>query len=353
MKIALIQDWLTSFAGGEQTLLALHEMYPEAPIYTSMYRPENLPQFANATVITSYLQRLPGPLRRQQIALPLMPAAFESINLKEYDTVISVGGGLSKGVITYPGQRHISYCHTPIRYIWNLGGDDRTQNGWLRQAAAHYLRLWDVDSASRVDRFIANSQTVADRIAKIYRMPATVVYPPIHTDRFQILQEPTRDYFLSVNRLVGYKRVDVIIEACKKAKVTLKVTGGGPDEGRLRKLAGHDPHIEFLGRVPDKALQGLYGNARAFIQASEEDFGIVPVEAMAAGRPVIAYDKGGVRESVVAGKTGVFFGEQTVESLTAVLTDFSDDWDSGAIRKRALEFDVEVFKEKMREVIEN
>lgn len=353
MKLAFVQDWLTGFAGGEQVLLALHEMYPDAPIYTSLYVPEKVPQFSKATVIPSYLQKFPTLATHHQLAIPLMPAAFESFDLKEFDVIVSVGGGLSKGVITHPGQRHISYCHTPIRYVWRLGGDSRSGGSWLREKVSHSLRMWDVVSAERVDQFLANSKTVAARIDKIYRQPSQVVYPPIDVDKYQLSSEEIGDYFLTVSRLIDYKRLDIIINACKKTKQPLKIVGSGPDKEALMKLAEGAPWIQFTGRVSDQELRMLYAKARAFIFAAEEDFGIVPVEAMACGRPVIAYGKGGVTESVEEGATGAFFSEQTSDSLAELLEKFDHtSYNSVYVRKHAERFNVERFKKEMRAIIE-
>lgn len=355
MKIAFVQDWLTGFAGGEQVLLALHQLYPEAPIYTSFYNPAKAPQFAGADVRTTYLQDVPGLLGRDKLAIPLMPAAFEALDLKGYDTVVSVGGGLSKGVITHPGQRHISYCHTPIRYIWRLGGDNRNERKWdsrLRDWAMHRMRLWDVVSAERVDEFIANSTTVQQRIAKIYRRDSVVVSPPVSVDQFP-LSKTNDGYFLTVGRLVSYKCVDVIVEACKRTKTPLKVVGSGPEEQRYRQLAAGAPWVELLGRVSDEERNHLYANARGFIFAAEEDAGIVPVEAMACGKPVIAYGRGGVTDVVVDGTHGLFFPEQTPESLAEALGRFSDkQFDAEVIRKHAEQFSVEKFQQNMRKIIE-
>jgi glycosyltransferase involved in cell wall biosynthesis len=355
MKIALVQDWLTGFAGGEQVLLAFHEMYPEAPIYTSLHNPDKTKQFAEAHVIPSYLQRIPGLVGRDKLAIPLMPAAFESFDLKGFDVVLSVGGGLSKGVITHPGQRHISYCHTPIRYIWRLGGDNRNKGKWdgtLREWAMHKMRLWDVISAERPDEFIANSTTVQERISKIYRRDSVVVSPPVNIDHFS-LSEESDDFFLTVGRMVDYKRTDLIIKACKDGRKKLKVVGGGPEEANLRKLAQGAPWIEFMGRVSDEERNHLYSRARAFLFAAEEDAGIVPVEAMACGKPVIAFGKGGVTDVVVDGTHGLFFKEQSVASLLEKLEAFeSMSFDAKVIRKRAEAFSSAIFKEKMKKIIE-
>lgn len=353
MKIAFVQDWLNGFAGGEQVLLALHELYPDAPIYTSVYNKEKTPQFNKAKVIPSYLQKFSYLRSHHQIAIPLMPLAFESFDLKEYDVIVSIGGGLAKGVITQPGQKHITYCNTPMRYLWHIGGDTRS-DGFIRSRVSHTLRIWDVVSASRVDQFVANSQTVADRIAKFYRMSAKVIFPPVTTDRFLPSNTDPGDYFLSVGRLISYKRVDLAVKAAKVAKLPLKVVGTGPEEAALKELAKDAPWIEFLGRVSDEDLQKLYAETKGFIFGAEEDFGIVPVEAMSAGRPIIAFGKGGATETVVQGKTGLFFSEQTTESLVETLLDFKNyTWNSAKIRAHAKEFDKKVFQEKMKELIES
>lgn len=356
MKIALVQDWLNGFAGGEQVLLAVHELFPEAPIFTSVYNSEKTGQFKQAKVIPSYLQKIPGLKSHHQIAIPLMPAAFESFDLKGFDVVFSIGGGLSKGVITHPGQVHISYNNTPLRYIWRLSQDNRNAgrwDSWLRESAAHRLRMWDVISAERVDYFLANSKTSAGRVKKIYRRESEVLYPPVDTGRFQVGTEKAGNYFLSVGRLIAYKRVDLVIQACILTKQPLKIVGRGPEEKALRKLAEGSAWIEFLGHVSNQELSKLYAEARAFVFGGEEDFGIVAVEAMACGRPVIAYGKGGITESVIEGKTGTFFEDATAESMAALLEKFNpDEYDSGIIRTRAEQFDVKVFKEGVKTVIQ-
>jgi glycosyltransferase involved in cell wall biosynthesis len=355
MKLAFVQDWLTGFAGGEQVLLALHQLYPEAPIYTSLYNPEKAPQFAQATVIPSYLQRVPGLLKRDKLAIPLMPAAFESFDLKGFDTIVSVGAGFSKGVITHPGQRHIAYLHTPIRYAWRLGGDTRNAglwDSWLRERAMHRLRMWDVISAVRPDEFIGNSTTVVRRIEKIYRREAIAVAPPVNVSAFTV-QDQHDGYYLTVGRLVGYKRTDLIIDACLKSKRKLMVVGTGPELERYRARAAAAPWIQFPGRVSDSALRELYARARAFIFAAEEDAGIVPVEAMACGKPVIAYGVGGVTDVVRDGVDGVLYAEQSDVSLLEALEKFEGStFSAPAIRSQAEHFSTELFSKKMRAIIE-
>ena len=354
-RIAIIQDQLTSSGGGEQVVLALTELFPDAPVYTSLYRSEAVPQFAKTKVIPSYLQRIPTAVRRHQLFIPLMPVAFESFDLKGFDLVISVGNGFSKGVITQPGQPHIAYIHSPARWLWNLGNDTRNKgrlDSGLRAMAEHRLRVWDVVSSERVDRFVTNSEFDAARIAKIYRRDAEVVHPPVNVDAFKPGEGKRQDYLLSVSRLVPYKRIDLVIEACKRLKRPLKIVGTGPEEGMLRDLAKGAPWIDFLGFVPDAQLETLYQEAAAFVFAAEEDFGIVPVEAMSAGCPVIAYGVGGVTESVVAGKTGEFFNEQTVDSLAEAITSFDPSaYDPKTIRAQAEKFSAARFKERMAAIV--
>lgn len=351
-NIAIVHDWINGFAGAEQVLLALHEIYPNAPIYTSVWNSRKTPQFKDCQIIPSYLQRIPLLSQKHQLLIPLMPQAFESFDFKGYEVVVSITAGMSKGIITQPDQKHICYCNTPIRYIWNLGGDSRTK-GWLRSRIAHNLRIWDVASSERVDEFIGNSHNVAARIDKIYRRSAKIVYPPVNTERFIGAKRQPENYFLSVGRLVGYKRVDLLVAACVKTKQPLKVVGNGPELKKLKHLANSSPWIEFLGRVPDEQLINLYAKAKAFVFTAEEDFGIVPVEAMSAGCPVIAFDKGGATETVKRKVSGEFFEKQTADSLAACLTSFNpDQYDPSIIRQHSLNFAKEVFQEKMRQIIE-
>jgi len=354
-KIALVFDWLTSNGGAEQQLLALHELYPEAPIYTALYHAPAVPRFAKATVIPSYLQKLPGASTRHQVMVPLMPQAFESFDLKGYDLVFSIGQGLSKGIITQPGQPHVAYINTPPRYLWHLGEDNRNKgrlDSGLRAWAEHRLRIWDVVSAERPDSFYGNSQNVVNRIEKIYRRPAEILFPPVDTNRFSLGTAKRGDFFLSVGRLIQYKRIDLIIEACIKTRQPLKIVGKGPEEVRLRKLAQDAPWVEFLGFQSEEDLEKLYQTAKAFVFAAEEDFGIVPVEAMSAGCPVIAYGKGGVQETVVDGKTGTLFQEQTITCLAETLASFKpENYAPETLRTQAEKFSTKLFKEHVSTII--
>lgn len=355
-RIAIVHDWLTTPGGAEQVLQYVHALYPTAPIFVGFSWAESERGIPHANFRHSYLQSLPLFLRRQQLIIPLLPAAFESLDLKEYDTVISLGTGYSKGVITFPGQRHLSYCHTPARYLWHLGGDTRNRQHFdfgFRARAEHQLRLWDVASASRVDAFLANSKTTQSRISKIYRRDSDVVYPPVNTERYRPVSKPNQEYFLSVGRLVTYKRVDLAIEACLKTGQKLIIAGVGPEERSLKRLANGSSFITFIGRPHDQGLGTLYSNAKALLFAGEEDFGIVPVEAQSAGCPVLAFGKGGALESVINGETGKLFSQQTVESMAESLAAFKpNEYSPSACRQNAQRFSVNTFQEQMRKQVE-
>jgi glycosyltransferase involved in cell wall biosynthesis len=353
-KVALVQDWLTGIAGGEQVLLAMREILPEAPIYTSLYNRQKTPEFNDATVIPSALQKIPGLKSHHQIGIPLMPVAFEAFDLKEYDLIISLGA-FAKGVISHPHQTHINYNHTPIRYAWRFGGDTRA-NGWLKDRIAHHLRIWDVVSSQRVDTFLSNSQNIAERIEKVYRRPATVVYPPVNIDRYRHVTRHVKDYYVTIGRLVFYKKIDLVVEAFIKNRLPLKVVGVGPDLKMLQKKAKNAPWIEFPGRVPDAELKVLLAGAKAFIFAAEEDFGIAPVEAMSAGCPVIAFGRGGALEYVKPKRNGFLFEEQTTESLSAVIEAVDPilpQMNSEEIKSSVTQFGKDVFLTRMREIIQS
>jgi glycosyltransferase involved in cell wall biosynthesis len=352
MKVALIHDWLSVLGGSEQVLLSLHEIFKDAPIFTSVFNKSEFPQLKNVKIITSWFNKLPMASKRPQYYLPFLPAAFENFDLAEFDLVISSCHAVCKGVITKPETLHISYCHTPIRYIWTPWLDPRLSGGFIKNIIAHNLRIWDFQAAQRVDKFIANSKTVAERIKKYYKRDADVIYPPVRTSFFKPLDSFNKlgNFYLLVGRLVCYKKPDIAIEAFNKLGLPLKIIGTGPELHRLSKLA--NKNVEFLGKLNDEELKKYYASALAFIFPAEEDFGIVSVEAMASGRPVIAYKKGGAKEIVLEGETGEFFEEQTAESLIKVLRNFDPaKYDIKKIRKRAEEFDESVFKNKFLEYI--
>lgn len=356
MKVALVHDHLIQNGGAERVLSALQAMWPEAPTYTLAYDKAHMaPEFGHRDIRTSFLQRLPGGLRHMRWFLPLMPTATESYDLSQYDVVISSSSAFAKGVITSPRSVHICYCHTPTRYLWE---DTLSYLGELRAPGfaklllpmfLSYLRTWDRMAAERVDKFIANSETVQRRIAKYYRSASTVITPPVDTDRFALSSNP-KNYYLVGGRLVDYKRYDIVVEAFTKLGVPLKVFGSGPAEKELRRLAG--PNVEFLGRVSDDERARLFADAIAFLHPHEEDFGITAIESMAAGRPVIAYRRGGATETVVDGVTGVFFDEQSWEELADTVLHFNvSAFNPEKIRAHAEQFSTANFRSSMREFV--
>lgn len=352
MKVALVHDWLSTLGGSEQVLSALCEIFPEAPIFTSVYNQENLPQFKDTEVITSPVNKLPFAKKRPQFYLPFLPRVFENFDLSHFDLVISNCHCVSKGVMVKPEALHICYCHTPIRYAWMPWIDPRLSGSFIKTQIAHNLRIWDFQAAQRVNQFVANSKNVAGRIKKYYRRDAQVIYPPVKTSMFEPVDSLNKlgDYYLFVGRLVSYKKPDLVIEAFNKLGLPLKIIGSGPDLNRLRKLA--KKNIEFLGNLSHEELKNYYSRTLGFIFPVEEDFGIVPVEAMASGRPVVAYKKGGATETVVEGVTGEFFEEQSVGSLLKVLKRFDPtQYDPNKIRSRAREFDEAVFKKKFLDYV--
>jgi glycosyltransferase involved in cell wall biosynthesis len=344
--------------GGEKVVEALCEIFPHADIYTLVVNPAVISASLRQHHITpSFIQKIPGAVRHYQALLPLYPMALEQFDLSGYDLVISSESGPAKGVLTRPETCHICYCHTPMRYLWDMYHDYRRDCGRLKQLAmvplAHYLRQWDLASAARVDYFVANSNHVARRIAKHYRREATVVHPPVAVEDF-ICAEMTEDYYLMVGQLVSYKRPDLAVEAFTQSGRKLVVIGEGPELKRLKKNAG--PNVSFLGRQPFSVIREHYARCQAFIFPGEEDFGITPVEAQAAGRPVIAFRRGGALETVMENQTGLFFDEPTAASLNAAVDRFesnADDFDPARIREHSLSFSRKRFQREMETVIED
>lgn len=357
MKVAFVADWLTVNAGAEHALLELHRLWPEAPIYTTVARPELLGELGKATIITTKLQTLYRIVGRHQLLLPLMPRAIESIDLTGYDLIISSSHAIGKGVIPPSTAVHVCYCHTPMRYAWEMEReylkDFRVpQRLWKRiRRILAGLRRWDLSTAKRVDAFIANSTETAKRIRDTYGRDSTVVPPPI-LDKFFAAHVPDKERkgFLSVGRLVPYKKLDLLISAANALGAPLTIAGTGQEEARLKAMAG--PTVTFLGYVPEEDLPALYASAEAVLFAAHEDAGIVPLEAAAMGTPVIAYGKGGVRDTVVEGKTGMFFGEQKTEALVEAMKAFgAQQFDHAAIREHAKQYSAERFRERVREVV--
>ncbi len=355
MKVALVHDWLIGWGGAEQVLWALHECFPEAPVYTALFSGEQLPAgFQNLEIHTSFLQNLPGAIRHYQKLLPLMPLAFESFDLSDYDLVISSSHACAKGVLTGPDTYHLSYIHTPIRYAWDMyyAYMEDARPGKLKKAlmhgTLHYLRQWDTLNTRRIEGLLCNSHFVRRRIQKYYGRKATVLHPPVTLPAYT--QAPREDFYLSVGRLVSYKRVDLLIEAFRHNGRRLKIVGDGPERKHLIK--DFPPQIEYLGALPRAEIEALYQRARALVFPPLEDFGMVPIEAQGAGCPVIAFGRGGALDSVRPDTTGVFFEAQTPESLNAAIARFETlHFDEKAIRHHAEGFDVRTFKQKLMEHI--
>ncbi len=357
LKVALVCDWLTVFAGAERVVLELHELFPNAPIYTTLYNAENCPQFKNADVRESKLRFIPGARHFHRLLLPWMPKAFESMDLDEYDLVISSCHSTSKGILTSPNTLHICYCHSPIRYVWDQSHAYQAQFKsfspfrFLFTPLLNKLRLWDRLAAERVDDYIANSSYVGERIQKYYGRKSTVIPPPVDLFKFTSTSGERDDYYLAVGRLIPYKRFDLIVDACKAAGKKLKVVGVGPSLKELKKRGNEN--IEFLGKISDEELKAVYQKAKALIFPQLEDFGIVPLEAMACGTPVIAYKKGGALETVTEGVSGLFFEEQTVESLVKALHRFEKhSWDPTEVSKSIEQFSSARFKSELLHHIE-
>ena len=354
MRVAITTDWLNSFGGAERVLIELHRMFPDAPVFTSVYDPAGLPASMQGwDVRPSFLQRVPFARSRHQWLLPLMPLAFEQFDLSEFDVVLTTSSACAKGVITRPETLNVCFCHTPTRYLWDLYHEYVREHraAPLIAPVAHWLRMWDRLAADRVDHFVANSRQTAARIARHYRRESEVVHPPVDVERFVPDGREPEDFYLVVARLVPYKRVDLAVEACNRLGRRLVVVGDGPELRKLQQAAG--PTVEFAGKLADPEVAELYARCRAFLFPGHEDFGIAPVEVQAAGRPVIAYGRGGALETVIGGVTGQFFGEQSAESLCSAMLRFEEsEFAPAACRSNAERFSSARFRRRMGEVVE-
>ncbi|MGD1928796.1 MAG: glycosyltransferase family 4 protein [Leptolyngbyaceae cyanobacterium] len=360
MKIAIAHEWLAAYAGSERVVEQILKLYPEADLFSLVdFLPDELRSFIqHKPVTTSFIQRLPWARQQFRKYLPLMPFAIEQFDLSAYDIVISSHHAVAKGVVTRADQLHISYVHTPIRYAWDLqwqyleqAGLKRGVKSLLTRLILHYLRLWDVTSAHRVDCFVANSRFVARRIHKTYRRPAQVVYPPVAVQRFRA-DRPRGEFYLTVSRFVPYKRVDLTIAAFSQLGLPLVVIGDGSLRASLERTA--PSNIQFLGHQSDAVVVDYMERCKAFVFPAEEDFGITPVEAQAAGAPVIAYGRGGVTESVIDGKTGLLFATQTVEAMVAAVEQFERHPTAIAaplIRQHAERFSEERFCQAFQQLV--
>ena len=354
MKVALVHYWLVGMRGGEKVLEAFCYLFPDADIFTLVADPERLsPKIRRHSITTSFLQKIGGRKHYQKM-LPLMPHALESLDLTAYDLVISSEAGPAKGVITRPDALHICYCHSPMRYIWDLYPQYMAEAGLLARTmlflAAPGLRQWDVTTSHRVDHFIANSDYVSRRIRKFYRREAEVIHPPVEVSRFKISDGP-KDFYLCAGQITPYKKIELAVAACTQMNLPLVVIGDGAT-AKLKQSAG--PTVSFLGAVSDAEMERCFSNCRALLYPGVEDFGIVPLEVMASGRPVIAFARGGALETVVEGKTGMFFHEQTVESLSAALARFEADsrmFDPAIMRAHAMSFEPARFRAELKKSI--
>jgi glycosyltransferase involved in cell wall biosynthesis len=373
LKVALVHDFLVCRGGAERVLEALAEMFPEAPIYTLLYDRERMDEaFADREIRTSFLQRFPGFLRRRhRWLLPFYPVAVEAFDLRDFDLVVSSSGAWSKGVVTRLNTKHVAYVHSPMRYVWDCNEQYLRELGGgrfsiLKRAVLSYLRVWDREAADRPDWIVSNSKHTEARVAKYYRRESEVVYPPCAVSGIRVpsidRKEPgAKDQesgnaerrFLTVSRLTPGKRVDVIVDAFNKLGLPLTVVGEGEEEGRLRAMAGKN--VEIAGWKDEAALAELYANARAFVFAAEEDFGLAMAEAQGYGVPVVAYGGGGAREIVEEGVTGEFFAARTPEVLADGVRRFLENegsYDRGLIRKKAERFSREKFRKEFLEFLE-
>lgn len=357
MKLAIVHDFLMQMGGAEKVVEVLHDMYPDAPIYTSAFDARAMPaHYRTWDIRTSFIQKMLMKRQTHRLALLLYPMAFESFDLSEYDVVISSSSAFAKGVITQPHTTHICYCYAPMRYAWTTRSYMKNERaskplGALLSPGIHYLRMWDSIASSRVDQYIAISDVIARRIKKFYGRDSEIIYPPVDISRFNIAPE-IGDYYIIVSRFVPYKRLDLAVKAFTKLGRPLKVVGAGRQMKQLQAMAGKN--VEFLGRVSDAKLPGLIARAKAFLMPGEEDFGIAPVEANACGRPVIAFAAGGALDTQVDGVSGILFKEQTTGGLCeAVRRADTIDFDPASIREYARRhFDTSVFRRKMAHVVE-
>jgi len=357
LRVAVTHYWFNGNGGGERVVQALAEIFPQADFFSLLAAKDKaLPALRGRRLYTSFVDRIPGAKRWYRYLLPLYPFALEQFDLSDYDVVISSESGPAKGVITSPKTCHICYCHSPMRYIWDMYHESCSSMNPITRAifslSAHYVRLWDLSTAARVDHFVANSRYVASRIRKYYRRESRVINPPVNVSAGYIATN-IGDHYLVVSRLVPYKRVDLAIEACNRLQRPLRIVGSGTEYKALRKIAG--PTIQFLGRLDEQSLRENYAHCRALLFPGEEDFGIVPVEAQGYGRPVIAYGHGGARETISGGasdydaanSTGVFFERPDAESLRQAILRFErveNQFRPEFIRRSVERFGVERFK---------
>ncbi|MGV3660586.1 MAG: glycosyltransferase family 4 protein [Prosthecobacter sp.] len=359
-RIAIVHDWLPVYGGAERVLEQMLQVYPEADVFSLIdaLNAENRKFLKGRPVKTSFVQRLPGGKKYYRHCFPIMPLAIEQFDFSGYDLVISSSYAFAKGIITGPRQLHLCYCHSPIRYAWDLQTQylkesklDRGLKSWLVRGLLHMIRVWDHRTAAGVDAFMANSRFIARRIEKVYRRDAEVVYPPVSVERFEV-REDKEDFYMVASRLVPYKRIDLVIEAFNAMpEKKLVVIGDGPELPKLQKLAG--PNVQVMGWQANEVMRDHLQRAKGFVFGGEEDFGIILLEAQACGTPVIAYGRGGALETVVENETGLFFDEQSVESLRNAVTEFeSRSWNAHVCRKHSEQFSARHFRESFQHFVE-
>ena len=362
MKVAIVHDWLVNYGGAERVVEAMLSVYPDADIFTLVYDEKKMGHiFPKEKIHTSFVQKIPCATKLYTKFLTLMPRAFESFDLTGYDLVLCSSSSCAKGVITAPNTAHIAYIHSPMRYAWDQFFSYRKSSGrltrffmdrWIPQ-----IRLWDYVSSQRIDALIANSSYISRRIKKCWNRESEVIFPPVNTERLSPNGKAAEDFFVVFSRFVPYKRIDLAIKACAEAGERLVVIGSGSQEKELKELAGKNENIVFTGRISDDEVKGYLQRCKALIFCAEDDFGIIPVEAQACGRPVIAFGSGGATETVVNGVTGVFFEKQTVDSLLSAMQRFDDLYKNGAfdaekIAAHAQKFSTERFCTELKEKIE-
>lgn len=360
MKVALVHESLTRLGGAERVLAEMHSVYPTAPIYALLHETKVVKNlFPDANIHLSFLKRFPEFIReRERLFLPILPVVPETFDLSSFDVVVSSASAFAKGVVTRPGTLHICYCHSPTRYLWDWYPQIFKENSFgkfrnsLLAILLHYLRVWDAAAARRVDKFIANSKATQERIKKYYGRGSEIIFPPVDVDKFKPTSK-NKGYFLVVSRLSPYKRIDLAINAFNKLELPLVVVGEGRERTRLEKMS--QKNIKFKGFVPDEGLSEIYAGARALIFPGEEDFGIVPVEAMASGKPVIALRRGGALETIIPGVTGEFFDEAHEALLAETVRQFlekENSYQPEIIRTQAEKFSAEVFRNKLKSFVE-
>jgi len=360
VKVAFVHDWLLSHGGGEKVLECLLALHPGAPLHVLVRHHDfHNDRISSHPIHCSFIEKLPGGRTHYQRYLPLMPYAIEQFDLDGYDLILSTSHAVAKGVLSSAEQLHISYVHTPMRYAWDMYHPYLRESGLVRglkstlaRAVLHYMRMWDRQSADRPDVLVANSHYVARRIAKTYRRPARVIYPPVDVERFRA-DLPREDFYFTVSRMVSYKRIDLLAQAATRLGKPLVIVGDGPEMARVKALAG--PSVHLLGEQPDAVVTDHLQRCKAFLFAAREDFGISPVEAMAAGAPVICLGRGGTRETVKEGVTGLYYAEQSVDAVADAITRFEQDpqrYEAARIRAHADGFSEARFRREMLELID-